>query len=144
MKTREQFYRRDAEQLLRDITTYHCMKGEQIKRIHAKMGDKVEKILAYLVKQGRIFYDPETDMSFAQIDLVLNEKTYEHNISALGEIINDPLRGGFVSLMIHEQYFHSDYRRYLPDFEKRVLDACKMLKEKGYFGTHLKDLVAQE
>ena len=64
MKTREQFYRRDAEQLLRDITTYHCMKGEQIKRIHAKMGDKVEKILAYLVKQGRIFYDPETDIYF--------------------------------------------------------------------------------
>ena len=94
-----------------------------------------------LVANSDYYYDPDTDMSFAQIDLVLNEKTYEHNISALGEIINDPLRGGFVSLMIHEQYFHSDYRRYLPDFEKRVLDACKMLKENGYLGTHLKDMI---
>ena len=64
MKTREQFYRSDAERLLRDITTYHCMKGEQIKRIHVQKGDKVEKILAYLVKQGRIFYDAETDIYF--------------------------------------------------------------------------------
>ena len=94
-----------------------------------------------LVADRDYWYDAETDMNFVQIDLVLNEKTYEHNMDALGNIINDPLRGGFVSLMIHEQYFHSDYRRHLPDFEARVLDACKMMKENGYVGIHLKDLV---
>lgn len=64
MKTREDIYRQDAEQLLRDITTYHCMRGEQIKRIHAKKSDKIEKILALLVRQGRIFYDSKTDVYF--------------------------------------------------------------------------------
>ena len=94
-----------------------------------------------LVADRDYYYDAETDMNFVQIDLVLNEKTYEHNMDALGELIKDPKRGGFISLMIHEQYFHSDYKRHLPDFEKRVLDACAMLKKNGYTGTHLKELV---
>ena len=94
-----------------------------------------------LVADRDYYYDAATDMNFVQIDLVLNEKTYEHNMDALGELIKDPVRGGFISLMIHEQYFHSDYKRHLPDFEKRVLDACAMLKENGYVGTHLKELV---
>ena len=64
MKTREQIYRQDVEQLLRDITTYHCIRGAQIKRVYAKKADKVEKILAYLIKQGRVFYDPKLDIYF--------------------------------------------------------------------------------
>ena len=83
------------------------------------------------------FYDADEDMIFAQIDLVLNEKTYADVMEALPAITDDPHRGGFVSLMIHEQYFHTDYRRHLPDFEARVLDACKYLHDRGYVGEHI-------
>ncbi len=86
------------------------------------------------------WYDREIDMIFAQIDLVLNEKTYDDVMEALQKIADDPQRGGFISLMIHEQYFHPDYRRYLPDFEARVLDACAFLAERGYVGTHISEL----
>ena len=62
-------------------------------------------------------------------------------IAALPKIADDPQRGGFVSLMIHEQYFHPDYRRHLPDFESRVLDACAFLASRGYVGTHISELI---
>jgi hypothetical protein len=42
--------------------------------------------------------------------------------------------------MIHEQYFHPDYRRHLPDFEARVLDACAFLYDRGYTGVHISEL----
>ncbi len=86
------------------------------------------------------WYDRDEDMIFAQIDLVLNEKTYDDVMESLPKIAADPHRGGFISLMIHEQYFHPDYRRYLPDFEARVLDACKYLHNRGYVGTHISEL----
>ena len=83
------------------------------------------------------WYDESLDMIFAQIDLVLNEKTYADVMETLPQIVNNPHRGGFISLMIHEQYFHPDYRRHLADFEARVLDACAFLAERGYVGTHI-------
>ncbi len=86
------------------------------------------------------WYDKDEDIIFAQIDLVLNEKTYDDVMSALPWIADDPHRGGFISLMIHEQYFHPDYRRHLPDFESRVLDACAFLAERGYVGSHISEL----
>ena len=86
------------------------------------------------------WYDKTSDIIFAQIDLVLNEKTYDDVMSALPKIADDPHRGGFISLMIHEQYFHPDYRRHLPDFESRVLDACKYLADRGYAGSHISEL----
>ncbi len=86
------------------------------------------------------WYDESEDMIFAQIDLVLNEKTYADVMEALPKIADDPQRGGFISLMIHEQYFHPDYRRHLPDFEARVLDACKYLADRGYVGEHISSI----
>jgi len=61
MKTREQIYRQEAASLLRDVTTYHCAKGEQLKRLYPGKEDKIEHLLGYLVKQGRIFYRTDKD-----------------------------------------------------------------------------------
>ena len=60
-KRREDFYRQEAESLLRDITTYHCVKREQLKRLYPGKEEKIERLLGYLVKQGRIFYRADTD-----------------------------------------------------------------------------------
>ena len=59
------------------------------------------------------------------------------------EVVADPHRGGFVSIMIHEQYFYSDYCGYLPDFEERVLAPCRYLHEHGYVGSHITEALRE-
>ena len=93
---------------------------------------------------GRDFWmDTEEDMLFGRIDLVLNSGTYDRVMQQIAEITADPHRGGFVSVMIHEQYFYKDYRNYLPDYADRVLDVCEFLQEKGYTGAHICDVTTE-
>ena len=80
-------------------------------------------------------------MLFARIDLVLNSYPLEQNAQILKDVVAHPHRGGFVSIMIHEQYFYPDYKNHLPDFTSRVLDATKYLWENGYRGIRLTDLL---
>ena len=62
MKTREQIYRREAAEILRDITTYHYILHEQLLRLYPKKKrDVIDNLLTYLVRQGRIFYDSDRD-----------------------------------------------------------------------------------
>ncbi len=91
--------------------------------------------------QRDFWFDRERDMLFARIDLVLNLFSPEQNAKILKEVAEHPHRGGFVSVMIHEQYFYPDYNRHLPDFASRVLDAAKYLWENGYRGTRLTELL---
>lgn len=84
--------------------------------------------------------DTETDVLFGRIDIVLNSKTHAENMEILRDTVASPTRGGFVSVMIHEQYFYSDYKYYLPDFAQRVLEPCTYLAERGYQGRHIKDV----
>ena len=64
MKTREQIYRQEAASLLRDISTYHCIMGKQWTRLYPGKEDKIERLLEYLVKQGRMFYYEYKDTYF--------------------------------------------------------------------------------
>ncbi len=87
---------------------------------------------------GRDFwYDTATDILFGRIDLVVNLNTHKENLQILREIMASPTRGGFVSIMIHEQYFHKDYVCHLPDFEARVVEACELIAKNGYVGRHI-------
>ena len=87
--------------------------------------------------------DTEEDMIFGRIDRVLNIGPLEEILRDMTEITADPHRGGFVSVMIHEQYFYEDYKRYLFDFEQRVLDTCRYLAEQGYTGAHITDMTRE-
>ncbi len=64
MKTREQIYGKEAAALLRDITTYHCMKRSQIIKLYPGKERQVENLLSHLTRQGRIFYDTGSDAYF--------------------------------------------------------------------------------
>jgi len=88
--------------------------------------------------------DTEENMIFGRIDRILNLGTLEDNRSAVLSVAEDPHRGGFVSLMIHEQYFYRDYVNHLPDFEARVLEACRLLYEKGYRGKLISEVTREE
>ena len=88
--------------------------------------------------------DTNEDMIFGRIDRVLNIGTLEENRSAVLAAAEDPHRGGFVSLMIHKQYFYKDYVNHLADFENRVLMACHLLFEKGYRGSTISDVTKED
>lgn len=62
MKSREQIYRKEAAELLRDLTTYHYMYREQLLRLYPGKESKIENLLSYFTKQGRIFYEKETNL----------------------------------------------------------------------------------
>ncbi len=83
------------------------------------------------------FVDTEEDMVFGRIDLVINQKTLDWVKESLQKVVEDPQRSGFVSIMIHEQYFYPDYEFCRPDFEERVLYSCRYLHERGYRGAHI-------
>lgn len=59
MKTRDQIYAQEATSLLRDITMYQVLKKKQIIAMYPGKEKKVENLLAYLVKQGRIYRNGE-------------------------------------------------------------------------------------
>ncbi len=161
LKIRREIVRFAGESVLTDSTTVHWGEANRdcVRALHElglrsltgyfRRNAKNEPSVSYYfdgelldhIGSRDFWYDADEDMIFAQIDLVLNEKTYSDVTEALPKIAGDPHRGGFISLMIHEQYFHPDYRRHLPDFEARVLDACKFLHDRGYIGSHISDIV---
>lgn len=162
-KIRREIVRFAGESSMTSSTTVHfgAANREVVRALHDlglrsltgyfRRNAKGEPSVSYYFEDERLehigsrdfWYDKETDIIFAQIDLVLNEKTYDDVMAALPKIADNPQRGGFISLMIHEQYFHPDYRRHLPDFESRVLDACAFLADRGYSGTHISELTRE-
>ena len=46
----------------------------------------------------------------------------------------------FLEVMIHEQYFYSDYRHYIPEFREMLRTACRFLMEHGYHGQGLSEI----
>lgn len=87
--------------------------------------------------------DTEEDIFFGRIDRVTNLGTLESVMDTVKAVVADPHRGGFVSIMIHEQYFYSDYAGYLPDFEARILEPCRYLYEHGYTGSHITEALRE-
>ena len=56
MKTRTDLYGQEAASLLRDISMYRALAEEQILRLYPGKQDKIKNLLAYLVKQNRIWH----------------------------------------------------------------------------------------
>ena len=56
MKTREQIYGQEAASILRDITMYRALTEEQLLRLYPGKRSKVQNLLSYLTKQGRIWH----------------------------------------------------------------------------------------
>ncbi len=89
--------------------------------------------------------DPETGMMYGKIDLVLNlpHCTPERIPGLLTEEHEKhPLRG-FAEIMIHEQYFHSDYVLYEPDYAGRILAGCRWCHEHGYEGAFTSEVILE-
>lgn len=55
MKTRADLYSHEAVGLLRDITMYRVLEKGQLLKLHPGRPEKIENLLTYLTKQGRIW-----------------------------------------------------------------------------------------
>ncbi len=93
------------------------------------------------VTKRDLWTDTQIGMHFSRIDRVTNIGSQEAVMQDVAQVIDDPHCGGFVSIMIHEQYFYKDYKNHLPDFEARVLQPAELLYKKGYKGTHLCEII---
>ena len=76
-------------------------------------------------------------MAFAPIDVILNLFTKEEVLAVLTKLSDRKN----IWLMIHEQYFYSDYKKYQPDFEEKLRISFGYLKEKGYVSCFFEDLI---
>ena len=62
MKTRADIYGKDVAEVVRIITTYHRIHKDQLLRLFPAKESKIENLLSILSKEGRIQYEPETEM----------------------------------------------------------------------------------
>lgn len=85
--------------------------------------------------------DPETGMIYGKIDVVMNLYSPERIVEILTQEHEEQPGRGFVEIMIHEQYFHSDYRAYEPDYAERIFAGCRWCHERGYEGTFVADVI---
>lgn len=92
--------------------------------------------LIHHVGERDFWKDTVEDMFYCRIDRVLNlAKTVEENLKFVKDAMESKTRGGFVELMIHEQYFYPDYYAYIPAFGDIIYESCKLLKDNGYTST---------
>ncbi len=82
---------------------------------------------------GRDYWkDTTTDIVFIRHDAVLNLIQADDVVKILEGIASDPHQSEVMELMIHEQYFYSDYKAYEPDYRVRVERAVEWVTKKGY------------
>jgi hypothetical protein len=77
------------------------------------------------------------NISFASIDIVLNSFDTDTVIKLLSGM-ND--RKG-IRVMIHEQYFYSDYYLYQPEFEEKLRATFSFLRKNGYQSSFYESLI---
>ena len=83
-------------------------------------------LCAGLLRRGDVLHDG--DIAYAAIDIVLNCFGREQILEQLLALKERSI----VKVMIHEQYFYSDYFNYQPDFEQKLDAAFAFLRENGF------------
>ena len=95
----------------------------------------IEEDQAMKIRNGEIV--KSGGISFASIDLVLNSFSKTEILTQLKNLI----KRKDIRVMIHEQYFYSDYKRYQPDFEEKLVATFSFLKSNGYKSRYFEDLI---
>jgi sugar lactone lactonase YvrE len=82
---------------------------------------------------GRDYWkDTREDLTFIRHDIVINTVPLDKIVPHLEQVAADPHQAEIMELMIHEQYFYSDYRAYEPDYRQRVERALDWVTQHGY------------
>ena len=85
------------------------------------------------IREGETVW--QDGVAYAAIDLILNLYPREELLPRLKSFLERPL----VKVMIHEQYFYPDYRRYQADFAQKLEDVFSELAARGYESVFFED-----
>lgn len=77
------------------------------------------------------------NITYGAIDIVLNCFSKEEILSKLQDLRDREQ----IRVMIHEQYFYSDYAKYQPDFEEKLRATFEFLKVHGYKSCHFEEMI---
>ena len=123
------------------------IRGDAIDAYDRTAETQQEGVTAVTYSQGDtgrdFWHDNREDVTFARCDMVLNVIELPRIVPWLEAHISVPQRSGFLTPMIHEEYFYPDYMNYIPDCAERVLTACRFAWEHGYKGQRAEDVVAE-
>ena len=78
------------------------------------------------IREGKLVFCE--GITYTGIDVVMNLYSKEENLSQIDAL----LQRERIKVMIHEQYFYPDYRRYQPDFEEKIDAVFKTLSENHF------------
>ncbi len=93
------------------------------------------------VRRNCFYRDPETKMIFFACDTVLNTMKPDKIREELAWFDRTYPDRSFVDILIHEQYFYSDYEHYLPDYEEHLKAGIEFCREHGYVPMLAKEIV---
>ena len=77
------------------------------------------------------------EIKFASIDIVLNRFTKEEILEKL-EALSERKE---IRVMIHEQYFYPDYKKYQPDFEEKLAATLEFFEARGYQSRFFEEMI---
>lgn len=77
------------------------------------------------------------EITYGAIDIVLNLYEKEEILERLSALT----RRETIKIMIHEQYFYEDYKRYIPEFEEILASSFDYLTNNGYTSEFFERLI---
>lgn len=149
----DQILRFASPSTLAKTTTIHCCLATQdglkalaehgVKGLLGLYGDEENPRTSYSINEknalrlrnGNILL--KDGINFAPIDVILNIYSLEEILTNLSNLLDREK----IWLMIHEQYFYPDYKRYQPDFEKKLRETFLFLCQNGYKSRLFEDLI---
>lgn len=145
-KVNDEILRFASRENLARTTTVHCcrltdggLKAVKDSNISGLLGlwEKNSRI-SYNLDDQRIFENTvKTDLSFANIDIILNRFKAEDILAELEKLKSRE----FIKVMIHEQYFYSDSKLYQPDFEKKLTKTFEFLVNSNYKSVFFEEVI---
>ena len=88
-----------------------------------------------------IWRDNKEGIIFSRMAMVINLFKPDLIVPYLGSLKSDSHKPPYLDLMIHEQYFYSDYKDYQPDYRQKVLTSVRWAAENGYQPAFLSECV---
>lgn len=94
---------------------------------------------ATLVRTNGIWQDAETGLYFICNHMVTNNHSQSSALDGVQKMIAS--NQSYIDLMVHEQYFYSDYVAYQPDYFLKLDSLARLLSDNGYQSVLLDDIL---
>lgn len=149
-KVNDEILRFASKENLAKTTTVHCCRTSP-EGLNAIKDNGVKGLLGLWdnEKNPRVSYNldcdgiykgeiiNEKDISFSKIDIILNSYKKDEILTQLEKLKSRD----FIKVMIHEQFFYSDYKNYQPDFEEKLKKTFEFLTNNGYKSVFFEDMI---